>query len=79
MNIFIEYCVAWNYLPHASRVEAELKANYPESKITLVKGSGGIFDVKCDDRLIFSKHKIKGQRIPNEGEIVSLIKADMAR
>ncbi|MBP6972509.1 MAG: Rdx family protein [Syntrophorhabdus sp.] len=56
-----------------------MKANYPESKITLVKGSGGIFDVKCDDRLIFSKHKIKGQRFPNEGEIVSLIKADMAR
>ena len=74
MNIFIEYCAAWNFLPYASRVEAELKANYPDSNVTLIKGSGGIFDVKCDGKLIFSKHKIAGQRFPKEGEITELIK-----
>jgi selT/selW/selH-like putative selenoprotein len=55
-------------------VEAELKENYPDSTVTLIKGSGGIFDVKCDGKLIFSKQNIEGQRFPNEGEITKLIK-----
>ncbi len=55
-------------------MEAELKKNYPASSITLIKGSGGIFDVKCDGKLIFSKQKVEGQRFPNEGEITKLIK-----
>ena len=77
MNIFIEYCTSWNYLPHASRVEAELKANYPDSNIKLISGSGGIFDVKCDGKLIYSKHNIKGQRFPDVGEITGLIKQEI--
>jgi selT/selW/selH-like putative selenoprotein len=55
-------------------VEAELKASYPDSKIDLIKGSGGIFDVKQDGKLIFSKQNIKGQRFPDKGEITQLIK-----
>jgi selT/selW/selH-like putative selenoprotein len=55
-------------------VEAELKADYPDSDIELVKGSGGIFDVKCNDILIFSRHNIEGQRFPNKGEISKLIR-----
>ena len=73
MNIFIEYCGDWNYLPEASRVEAELKAKYPDSTIKLIKGGGGIFDVKCDGKLIYSKLNTKGQRFPNDGEISGLI------
>jgi selT/selW/selH-like putative selenoprotein len=55
-------------------VEAELKANYPDSNIKLIKGDGGIFDIKCNGMLIYSKHNTKGQRFPNEGEITRLIK-----
>jgi selT/selW/selH-like putative selenoprotein len=55
-------------------VEAELKANYPDSNVTLVKGSGGIFDIKCDGKLIYSKQNIEGNRFPGEGEITRLIK-----
>jgi selT/selW/selH-like putative selenoprotein len=55
-------------------VEAELKADYPDSKIQLIKGSGGIFDVKFNGKLIFSKQNIKGQRFPEKGEITQLIK-----
>jgi len=58
-------------------VEAELKANYPDSNIKLISGSGGIFDVKCDGKLIYSKHNIKGQRFPDEGEITGLIRQEM--
>jgi len=39
---------------------------------TLIAGGGGIFDVKRDGVLIFSKHK--HGRFPNEGEIAHLLK-----
>lgn len=55
-------------------MEAELKTNYPDSNFTLIKGSGGIFDIKCDGALIYSKQNIDGNRFPNEGEITALIK-----
>jgi selT/selW/selH-like putative selenoprotein len=54
-------------------VEAELKAHYPDSNIKLIKGGGGIFDVKCDGKLIYSKLNTKDQRFPNDGEISGLI------
>ena len=77
MNIFIEYCVPWNFLPQAFRVEAEVKALYPDSNIKLIEGSGGIFDVKCNGKLIYSKQNIEGQRFPNKGEIIKLIEQEM--
>jgi predicted Rdx family selenoprotein len=53
-----------------------VKADYPDSDITLVRGGGGIFDVKCDGKLIYSKQKTAGQRFPNAGEIAKLIKQE---
>lgn len=58
-------------------MEAELKENYPDSNIELIEGSGGIFDVECNGRLIYSKQNIEGQRFPNEGEISELIEQEM--
>ncbi len=55
-------------------MEAELKASYPDSKIRLKEGSAGIFDVKCDGTLVFSKKTVQGQRFPHEGEVTKLIK-----
>jgi len=55
-------------------VEAELKASYPDSTIRLLRGGGGIFDVKCNGVLVYSKQNTKGQRFPAEGEISRLIK-----
>jgi len=57
-------------------VEAELKANYPDSNIILIKGGGGILDVTCNGKLIYSKQNIEGQRFPNEGEITRLIEQE---
>ncbi len=39
----------------------------------LIKGSGGEFEVKVDDELIFSKRKLS--RFPNDGEVERLIRA----
>jgi selT/selW/selH-like putative selenoprotein len=58
-------------------VEKELKANYPGSNVKLIKGSDGIFEVKCDNKVIYSKQKVEGQRFPNEGQISRLIKQVM--
>lgn len=57
----------------ASRVEAEVKAACPDARISLIESGGGVFDVECDGRLIFSKQNIEGQRFPENGEIVRLI------
>lgn len=52
-------------------MEAELKAIYPDSNIKLIKGGGGIFEVKCNGKVIYSKGKLN--RFPNEGEITGLV------
>jgi selT/selW/selH-like putative selenoprotein len=54
-------------------VEAELKTKYPDASVKLIEGGGGIFDVKCDGKLIYSKQNIEGKRFPAEGEITRLI------
>jgi len=54
-----------------------VKAKYPGSVVTLSKGRGGVFDVACNGKLIFSKLGIKGDRFPNEGEITGLIEKEM--
>ncbi len=41
------------------------------SEITLIPSSGGVFEVKVDEELIFSKKQL--DRFPNEGEISTLI------
>jgi selT/selW/selH-like putative selenoprotein len=39
--------------------------------VELIRGSGGVYDVTVDGKLVFSKHG--SGRFPEEGEIVSLI------
>jgi predicted Rdx family selenoprotein len=58
-------------------VEAELRADYPDSVIELIKGSGGIFDVMSDGKVIYSKHRTEGQQFPNAGEVSKLIKREI--
>ncbi|MBF0258392.1 MAG: Rdx family protein [Desulfamplus sp.] len=50
-----------------------MKTDYPDADITLLKGSGGIFDIKCNGKIIYSKKNIEGKRFPNPGEITSLM------
>jgi selT/selW/selH-like putative selenoprotein len=35
--------------------------------VELIRGGRGIFDVKVDDALVFSKHRV--ERFPNPGEV----------
>ena len=54
-------------------MEAELRSSIPGLKIELIKGDGGIFNVRYNDELIFSKKKTKENRFPEDGEITKLI------
>ncbi|MBI5589143.1 MAG: hypothetical protein HY881_01540 [Deltaproteobacteria bacterium] len=55
-----------------------MKAYYPGSTIKLIEGVGGIFDVMCNGKLIYSKQNIEGKRFPDEGEIIKLIGQEMS-
>jgi len=51
-------------------VAAELKQAFG-AQAKLVEGSGGVFDVTVDGRLVYSKDKTG--RFPDEGEVVALL------
>ena len=72
MSVSIEYCSVWNYLPKASSLESYLKNNLKDIKVELISSGGGVFEVKLDKELIFSK-KSTG-RFPENSEIVDIIK-----
>ena len=71
MNISIEYCAMWNYLPKASSLEVELKNNFPQADISLISSGGGVFEISLNGNLIFSKKALN--RFPEDGEIKKLI------
>ena len=73
-NVSIEYCVPCDYSAHAFRVTEELAGNYQHviDKLVLIMGSNGVFEVKVNDELLFSKKALK--RHPEPGEVLQLFK-----
>ena len=74
MHYKIEYCVTWNYFPAASRAADEIKTVYPDAQVELIESGGGIFDVTCDTKMVYSKKNTRENRFPEDGEIASLVK-----
>ena len=72
MNISIEYCVQWNYLPRASSLEAELKSRFRGVETKLISSGGGVYEIILEGELIFSKKTLG--RFPDDGEVAALIK-----
>ena len=70
MKISIEYCNHWNYLPKASSLEEYLKSKY-DTQVELISSGGGVFEVRLDGKLIFSKKSLG--RFPEHREIDDLI------
>lgn len=56
----------------ASSLQAAIKKAHPKSEIELIESGGGVFEVKKDGRLIFSKKK-EG-RFPSEEEILKQLR-----
>lgn len=74
MEIRIQYCTAWNFLPKAVGLAEELLAEFKTgiNKLELQPGSGGVFEVSLNGQTIFSKKEMG--RFPNEGELVGTLK-----
>lgn len=70
--IEVLFCAGWGYQPQAASVAEEIEKEYPQVEVECEPGSGGVFDVIIDNKVIFTK-KNTG-RFPERGEIVKLIK-----
>lgn len=70
INVVIQYCVPCDLREPALSVSSELLKEHQQDigSVTLMTGSGGVFDVKVDDQLVFSKNETG--RLPEEGEIL---------
>ncbi|TBV81138.1 MAG: SelT/SelW/SelH family protein [Desulfobulbaceae bacterium] len=52
-------------------MEADIKKHFPAATVQLISGSGGIYDIKLDGQLIFSRHK--SGRFPTNQEILQFL------
>ena len=75
MNISIEYCSMWNYLPRAASLANEILEKYGTDmkELTLIPSGGGVFEVIKIGDLIFSKKSL--DRFPDDGEVMNLIES----
>ena len=55
-------------------MEAELKEAFPDSKVELVGGKGGIFEVTLDGSLVYEKDREVCDRFPEKGEVPRLVR-----
>ena len=70
MKISITYCTSWGYLNQALSLRESIERQFG-IKAELIKGMGGVFEVKFNSSIIFSKKKLS--RFPNENEVEDLI------
>jgi len=62
-------------------VEEEIKGKYTHANVTLIEGSGGIFDIVLNGVLLYSKLQQVGcqtERFPSIGEIAGMIEEKLA-
>ncbi len=70
MKVSIEYCMEWNYEPRAFSLRDTL-SNLFGIESELIESGGGVFEVRLNNNLIFSKKQLG--RFPKEGEIENFI------
>ncbi|RMF77107.1 MAG: SelT/SelW/SelH family protein [Chloroflexi bacterium] len=73
-SVSIEYCVPCDYSEQVFSAVQELIYNYQHiiDTLVIITGSHGVFDIKVDDKVLFSKKEYK--RFPKSGEVVELFK-----
>ena len=67
-KVTIEYCSHCNFRAQAIRVSDELLSNYQHiiDQVIINTGSKGVFDVKVNEQMIFSKYKLDRHAEPDE-------------
>lgn len=73
-HVEIEYCTQCHWLLRSAWMAQELLTTFESdiARLTLVPGTGGIFEVRLDDAVIFSR-KATG-RFPESKELKQLIR-----
>ena len=70
MKVSIEYCMQWNYAPTALSLRESIQKQFGINA-ELIESGGGVFEVKFNNSIIFSKKELN--RFPNENEVEDLI------
>ena len=67
-TVYIEYCAQCNYRAQAIRVSDELLSNYQHiiDQVIITTGSKGVFDVKVNGQMVFSKYELNRHAEPGE-------------
>lgn len=73
-RIEISYCTQCRWLLRAGWVAQELLSTFSEElgEVALVPGRGGVFDVRLDGQLLFSR--AEQQRFPEAAELKQLVR-----
>jgi selenoprotein W-related protein len=73
-RVEIVYCTQCRWLLRAAWVAQELLSTFAEDlgEVALVPGKGGVFEVKLDGALLFSR--AEAQRFPEAAEIKQLVR-----
>lgn len=74
LHVSIEYCVPCDYSEYALATARELIKNYQHviEQLTFQMGSKGVFEVKADNEVLFSKKALG--RHPRPGEVLQAFK-----
>ena len=75
MQLTIDYCITCNYGPVATSLAFVVKRETGLEPIINGSNTSGAFEVRLDQKLIFSK--LKSNRFPDHTEIIELIKSKM--
>ena len=72
--VTLEYCVPWNYAERAVRAADDIVANYQHmiDTFTFIMGTKGVFDVKVNGDVLYSKHDTG--RHAEDGEVLRLFR-----
>lgn len=74
-KISIEYCTSWGYIGRAVALARKLLNEHKNhiAEVSLIPSSGGVFEVKFGDELIYSK-KESGE-FPENEQVEHIIKS----
>ncbi len=73
-SVEITYCVPCDYSPRAVSAVSDLLSNYQHviDDLRLVTGDKGVFDVRVDGELVYSKHQT--DRHAEDGEVLEIFR-----
>ena len=75
--ISIEYCTSWAYLGRAVALSRSILKEHEDkvTGLTLIPSHGGVYEIRLNDELIFSKKEL--DRYPEKDEVEDLVRKNL--